>query len=339
MDNATGDALGGLHLVYHREYNLGPPFLPSPHSFDGRKYAKAWKILRKRLGQKRLGALLASPLGEATREQLARVHDEAYLESLREPARLARILELPVIARTPAWLTRRYVLRPMAWATAGTVLAMQRCLDRGLAFHLGGGYHHAKPAAGEGFCVYADIALGIDDLRRTGALASDATIAYIDLDAHQGNGVCWCFREDRSVQIFDMYNGAIYPLGDEIARARIDGNYPLLPGTTDSTYLGTLRSELPPFLDALGSVGLAIYNAGTDVISGDALGGMGLTADGVLERDLFVTRELRGRGIPTTILTSGGYTAASASLIAATIEALVDPENSARRESSGLWPS
>lgn len=60
---------------------------------------------------------------------------------------------------------------------------------------------------------------------------------------------------------------------------------------------------------------LAIYNAGTDIVSGDPLGRMRVSPEGVLERDKFVLDELVQHRIPTVVLTSGGYTSESYHLI------------------------
>src|SRR5262249_22922708 len=174
------------------------------------------------------------------------------------------------------------------------------------AFNLGGGFHHAKPSESEGFSIYNDIAVMIHTLRREQRIPPDGRIAYIDLDAHLGNGVAWCFRHDASVFLFDMHNGSIYPIFDMVARDRVDCLVPLRPDTRGSEYLNELRRRLPPFLDSVGkstTVNLAIYNAGTDVLVDDPLGGLGLSLDDVLARDQFVLQSLRERGIPTVVLT------------------------------------
>lgn len=90
------------------------------------------------------------------------------------------------------------------------------------------------------------------------------------------------------------------------------------------TYSGVPR--LPGFVDALhheGQVALAIYNAGTDIVAGDPLGQLDVSPEGVLERDLFVVQTLRGRGIPTVMLLSGGYTRESYKLVARSVGELV----------------
>ncbi|RPI78842.1 MAG: histone deacetylase, partial [Planctomycetaceae bacterium] len=103
---------------------------------------------------------------------------------------------------------------------------------------------------------------------------------------------------------------------------RIDCDLPLPANCPGNSYLKILIEHLPGFIDACSRsqrVDLAIYNAGTDVVRGDPLGGLELTPDQVLERDLFVFAQFRQRGIPVVMLPSGGYTAESYRLIASTV--------------------
>jgi histone deacetylase 11 len=219
------------------------------------------------------------------------------------------------------------VLRPMRWATAGTILAAREALKSGLVINLSGGYHHASPEKGEGFSIYADAALAVDHLRRANLIAEADKVAYIDCDAHQGNGVCRCFMNDSRVFIFDMYNQAIFPAFDVEAKRRIDCPVPLPLGCSEADYLAALRSKLPPFLDSIsrqGRVALAIYNAGTDIFADDSLGGICVSAKGVLERDQFVLDQLISRGIATVMLLSGGYSRESYKLIANTIDWVIE---------------
>jgi histone deacetylase 11 len=134
-------------------------------------------------------------------------------------------------------------------------------------------------------------------------------------------------RRDRRVFIFDVYNGDIYPSYDRVARQRIDCDLPLTSNCTEGEYLTTLERSLPGFLDSIGRsrrVGLAIYNAGSDVYHGDSLGGLNLSAEGVLRRDRFVVDELRLRNLPVVMLPSGGYSRESYKLLADSVQALIE---------------
>src|SRR5262249_36741847 len=142
---------------------------------------------------------------------------------------------------------------------------------------------------------------------------------------HQGNGVCHHFRSDRRVIMYDAFNRDIYP-HDPAARERIDCPLPLPTGYAGAAYLRLLETSLPAFLDSIqrgGRVGLAVYNAGTDVFEGDLLGGLKLSFADVLERDLYVIEQLRTRNIPAVMLLSGGYSRDSYRLVANTVVALL----------------
>lgn len=313
-----------MRIVYSPQYNISFFGIERLHPFDSRKYGRAWRELKRRFGS-RLSAMRLSPPRAAAEDDLLRVHSPQYLEQLRQPAYVAGALELPIVRRMPAWLLDRQVLRPMRWATMGTVVAARAALEHGLAVNLSGGYHHAKPARGEGFCIYSDVALAVAVLRDQ-QLSPEDRFVHIDLDAHQGNGVCYQFREDRRAFLFDMFNGSIYPSADRPAIERIDCSVRLRSGCGGSEYLGLLRAKLPGFLDSLSHPvpRIAFYNAGTDVYEGDMLGDMRLTANEVLARDLYVIEQLRERNLPAVMLLSGGYSQVSYQLVASSIAAMME---------------
>jgi histone deacetylase 11 len=313
-------------IVYSRHYNIGFFGLERLHPFDSRKYGRAWRLLRRRFGRP-LRSLWQRPQAPVSREELLRIHSARYLDRLQDSHVVARALELPVVANFPSSMVDRYVLRPMRWATAGTIDAARAAMTHGLAINLSGGYHHAKPDAGEGFCIYADAALAVVSLRRDRLLDQQDRIVHIDLDVHQGNGVCHCFREDRAVFLFDMFNPAIYPAYDREARERIDCAVEVRPGSTGKEYLRLLTARLPAFLDGISKsspVRFAIYNAGTDIYEQDSLGGLRVSHGEIAERDWFVVGQLLMRGIPTLLLLSGGYHRENYKIIADSIANILE---------------
>lgn len=313
-------------VVYSPHFNIGFLGLERLHPFDSRKYGRAWRCLRTHFGRP-LRQFWVRPTRPISRPELLSIHTEAYLHRLRQPQYVARALEVPALWRVPGWLIDWIVLRPMRWATMGTIVAARECLQHGFAVNLSGGYHHAKADRGEGFSIYADVALAVHMLRSERLLASEDRIAYIDLDAHQGNGVCHLFMSDRSFFIFDMYNSGIYPAYDTEARSRIDCNIGLRSGCHERDYLDELKRRLPGFLDSIdrsAPVRLAIFNAGTDVYVDDPLGNLRLSAESILARDVFVVDECRKRAIPTLMVLSGGYTPASYRLVADSVIRLVE---------------
>lgn len=194
--------------------------------------------------------------------------------------------------------------------------------------NLSGGYHHAGPDRGEGFSIYADIGIAARSLRANQLISDTDRVVYVDTDAHQGNGVCHTFMDDNRVFIFDIFNSYIYPMHDVVARKRIDCAVGITSACTDVEYIRELNDRLSCFLDSVcnSPVGLAIYNAGTDVFAGDPLGGLNISAATIRERDLYVVGELRKRKIPTVMVISGGYTEQSFQLVADSVIALIEME-------------
>ncbi|HUG70799.1 MAG TPA: histone deacetylase [Pirellulaceae bacterium] len=314
-------------VVYSRHYNIGFYGLERLHPFDSRKYGRAWKLLRRHFGST-LRQLQVFPHRPASRDELLLVHTGDYLARLRDPKYVADALEVPQIKHLPGWAIDWHVLRPMRWATRGTIIAAQEALKHGFAVNLSGGYHHAKPNRGEGFSIYADIGIGVASLRNDNLIADTDRIVYVDTDAHQGNGVCHTFMNDSRVFIFDIFNGRIYPIFDFDARKRVDCDVAITSSCTDREYMRELHNRLPSFLDSVGNtpIGLAIYNAGTDVFAGDPLGGLNISAATIRERDFYVVSELRKRGIPTVMVLSGGYTKQSYRLVADSVIGLIEME-------------
>ena len=318
-------------IVYSNNYNIEFYGFERLHYFDTRKYGRAWKLLCRRFGSTRR-QWHVQPDRPVSRDDLLLVHSNDYLDRLRDSKYLAGALEIPPLQYVPSWAIDWHVLRPMRWATQGTILASRAAINCGFAVNLSGGYHHAQPEKGEGFSIYADVGIAIASLRANGLIEESQRIVYIDTDAHQGDGVCHAFLEDNRVFILDIFNSEIYPAYDNLARRRIDCAIGITGACTETEYMRELRLFLPRYLDSVcnTSVGLAIYNAGTDVVTGDPLGGLSLSASTVRDRDLFVVDELTKREIPTVMLLSGGYTKQSYQLVADSVIALMEikgPDN------------
>jgi histone deacetylase 11 len=304
-------------LVYSPGYDISLFGLDRLHPFDGRKFSRAWSLVRDRLGVdvERVWERPAAPVED---EVLLGIHTPAYLASLSSPAVVARALEVGALKFLPNAVVRRRLLDPMRLAVAGTVLATKRALegDGAMAMNVGGGFHHAFRDHGEGFCIYADVAAAIAAARASGALAVSDPIAIIDLDAHRGNGVWSICGADPAISILDLYNFQIYPGLFDGSPDDFPFQVPIKAMTDGDTYLRILNEELPRFFDAMPKPRLAFYNAGTDILAGDPVGRMAVSAEQVAARDRLIVRSMAERGIPTVVVTSGGYTRQSHRLIA-----------------------
>jgi acetoin utilization deacetylase AcuC-like enzyme len=219
------------------------------------------------------------------------------------------------------------------WLSAGgSILAGRRALDDGLAINLGGGFHHAFPDHGEGFCMINDVAVAIRRLQKD-KLIERAIV--IDCDVHQGNGTAVIFGHKLALAqvsqplpsvgaptLRKTEHGSIRELshdGTDVFTISLhqENNYPtwkppssidvnLPDGIDDEHYLGWLDNVVSSALRQF-SPQLISYVAGADPYKYDQLGGLNLTIDGLKRRDHFVFRVAKARGIPLMVTLAGGY--------------------------------
>ncbi|XP_070759395.1 histone deacetylase 11 [Enoplosus armatus] len=301
-----------LPIVYHPDYNITFMGLEKLHPFDAGKWGKVIHFLKEEQFITDGNMVEAR---EATEEDLLVVHTKRYLNRLKWSLVVATITEIPPLLFLPNFLVQRKVLRPLRTQTGGTIMAGKLAVDRGWAINVGGGFHHCSSDRGGGFCAYADITLAIKFLFERVEGISMATI--IDLDAHQGNGHERDFLDDRRVFIMDMYNRYIYP-GDGYAKRAIKRKVELDWGTEDSEYLQKVELHSDGALNEV-RPDIIVYNAGTDILDGDPLGGLSISPQGIVKRDEIVFRAARQRGVPILMVTSGGYQKKTARIIADSI--------------------
>ncbi len=273
-------------VVFHPAYEVDI----GPHVFPTAKY----RLVRDRALEEGLVTRtdLVRPEPAAT-DDILLVHTRQWVEKLTTGGLSARerfTLEVPW---TPA-------LVEAAWLCAGgTTLAARLALERGIAVHLGGGFHHAFAGHGEGFCAINDVAVAIRVLERGGEIE---TALVVDLDVHQGNGTAAIFAGDASVFTFSMHEEANYPF----PKPPSDLDIGLAGGTSDGEYLDRLRAHLPAILEGF-EPDVAFYLAGADPYRDDQLGGLGLTIDGLRRRDDEVFACLGEAGVPVAACLAGGY--------------------------------
>jgi acetoin utilization deacetylase AcuC-like enzyme len=228
---------------------------------------------------------------------LLRAHTEAYLASLEDPAVVSGIVGAHVTDTQAA-----EVIELQRLVSGGTIQATRLALahHRPVA-QLGGGFHHAAPDRGMGFCALNDVAIAV---RRLQAKGYRRPILVVDLDLHHGNGTRAVFADDRQVHTYSIHNAS---WDDRPAVASTD--IVLGTGVEDTAYLDALQGTLPDIVRAH-RPGLVIYIAGTDPAADDAMGDWRITPAGMLARDAFVVDEVRvimGSRTPMVILLAGGY--------------------------------
>ncbi|MBA3783944.1 MAG: histone deacetylase [Acidobacteria bacterium] len=225
-------------------------------------------------------------------EDVLLVHTEDYITRLRNgtlTTREVRRLGLP-------W--SKSLVRRSFLACSGTVNAARHALENGVASNLAGGTHHAFPDRGEGFCVLNDIAVAIRVLQKEN-LAQRFLI--VDCDVHQGNGTAFIFKDEADVFTFSMHGAKNYPLFKEKSSLDIE-----LPDKTgDAEFLEILDEALPRIF--LHNPDLVFYLGGADPFEKDKLGRLGLTMEGLQQRDEAVLSFAKNKKIPIVTTMSGGY--------------------------------
>src|SRR6202140_4010609 len=182
-------------LVYHKDYDLNL----GEHVFPSQKF----HLIAETLVREGIAAgedfLTPEP---ATDEDLLRVHTADWVHKLKSGTLTASEimkLEIPFSreAVEACWL-----------AAGGSILAAQAALRDGFGCNLGGGFHHAYPGHGEGFCAIHDVAVAIRTLQARNKIAR---AMVVDTDVHHGNGTAAIFAKDDSVFTLSIHQLNNYP--------------------------------------------------------------------------------------------------------------------------------
>ena len=268
------------------------------HPFDIAKYDKIYKGLKKDGYVTKQSVI--DPV-EVTREQMLLIHTEAYIESLKKTKNVASYLEAPQLKIIPDSLLDNMIVSRFRKASGGTLEAARQALKSKskMSINLGGGFHHAKPELGEGFCIIADVPIAIRVLQKE-KLIKRALI--IDTDIHQGNGTIVSLKDDPTTYTFSMHEGRIYPMPKEVG----DEDVELDGGVTDEEYLKILANKLDQ-LFMKSKPDIVFHVAGCDALEGDPLASGRMTHEGIQKRDAMIVKACQKHGVPYVMTLSGGY--------------------------------
>ncbi len=217
-------------------------------------------------------------------DEIELVHSDAYIAVARAADRMPpNVLGLFGLGTEDTPVVPG--LHEAAAGVAGATLAACTAVWSGEFVHainLAGGLHHAMPAYASGFCVYNDAAIGISDLLRAGC----ARVAYVDLDAHHGDGVEAIFAADPRVLTVSLHQdgrslfpgtGAATDVGAPGAEGRAV-NVALPPGTGDAGWLRALSAVVPVLRSFAPDV--IVTQCGCDAHRRDPLSELELTVEG-----------------------------------------------------------
>ena len=301
-------------LIYSDDY-----YLPiGAHVFPAQKY----RMIHEQLLREKIAApedfLKPAPASDA---DILRVHTREYVVKLKTGT-LSSFEEMQMeIPYSPE------IVKAFWLSAGGSILAAERALADGLAFNLGGGFHHAFPDHGEGFCMVHDVAVAIRRMQQDGKIKTAMTV---DCDVHHGNGTAAIFSGSLEHHAPLPSSGGLavrrhkdivsesHPASDVFTISlHQENNYPpikppssidvnLPDGIGDEDYLQWLDNALSSGLRRF-TPELICYIAGADPYIEDQLGGLSLTKEGLKRRDELVFRVARARGIPVMVTYAGGY--------------------------------
>jgi acetoin utilization protein AcuC len=241
--------------------------------------------------QHRAGVRIEVP-AEATDADLERVHDPGYIALVRRagsPGNQAGDLPIRTLVSHGLGTEDDPVFAGMheaAAMVAGASLAAARAAWTSAAQHaasIAGGLHHAMAANASGFCVYNDPAIAIAWLLGQGA----KRIAYVDVDAHHGDGVQAAFWDDPRVLTISLHEhpATLFPgtgLPSETGGRRAEGsavNVALPAGTRDAGWLRAFHAVVPPLVRQFRPQ-ILVSQHGCDTHWSDPLANLELTIDG-----------------------------------------------------------
>jgi acetoin utilization deacetylase AcuC-like enzyme len=302
-----------FRLIYSDDY-----FLPiGAHVFPAEKYQRVHDQL--------IATHVAEPSDfvtpqVASDQDILLVHTPRYVQKLKTGTLSPREEQEMEIPYSPE-LVRAFWL-----AAGGSILAAEYALKNGAAFSIGGGFHHAFPDHGEGFCMIHDVAVAIRRMQRDGKIRTAMTV---DCDVHHGNGTAAIFAGTRTPSDpLPSTSAALNPVPRGKIRHAHAGdvftislhqhnNYPafkphssidvdLPDGIGDDDYLAWLDNALSSGLRQF-EPELICYVAGADPYREDQLGGLALTLEGLKRRDELVFRVAKARNIPVMVTYAGGY--------------------------------
>ena len=281
-----------IPLVTHPEYSY--PF-PDKHRFPMGKF----ELLKQYLENCGLASSenIYRP-GRARDDLLETAHCSRYLDDFRRNNLSKNALRRIGLPWSEGLVKRSFI------SPNGTFLTANLALKRGIACHLAGGTHHAHRDFGSGFCIINDLsvtALGLVKRAKSRGIRPPRVLIF-DCDVHQGDGTATTCAHEPLVFTCSVHCEKNFPVRK--ACSDLDVNVPV--GATDDLYLTILADAFSKAVDQA-KPDLIIYDAGVDVYSGDPLGLINISLEGIRSRDEWVLRQCSKLGLPTATVIGGGY--------------------------------
>ncbi len=238
------------------------------HPFGPDRLQAFWTETRKQGLHRRVD--VAAPV-RCDERALLRFHQAAYVAQVKEQSKSGRgYLDY---GDTPAFPG---VFEAASYVVGSDLAGLKNAMEGGhpRIFVPIAGLHHARRDTAAGFCVFNDVGVLIETLRREFAIKR---VAYVDIDAHHGDGVFYAFESDPDLMVVDIHEDGrfLYPgtgFADETGKGSAKGtkmNLPVLPGADDSTFF-ELWPTVEDFLRQIRPQ-IILFQAGADSIKGDPI--------------------------------------------------------------------
>ena len=192
-------------------------------------------------------------------------------------------------------------------STGSSLIAAELINSRNvdIAFNISGGLHHAMRSSASGFCIFNDPAIAIKYL-----IGQGKRVAYIDVDAHHGDGVQQAFYNNNNVLTISIHESGQYlfpgtGFSNETGSDNADGysiNLPLFPYTTDDIYVWAFEQTVIPIVQAF-KPDVIVAQLGIDTYYSDPLTHLNITSSGYEK----IVERIIEFDVPLLALGGGGY--------------------------------
>lgn len=241
-------------------------------------------------------------------EELLLFHDSEYIEVLKAANIGIEILGAYYYGLGPGDNPIFKGLFDWSKLVTGASLQAAAMVDDGevdIAFNISGGLHHAVASSASGFCYINDIVIAIKSLLKRGR-----RIAYIDIDAHHGDGVQGAFYNTDKVLTISIHEtgNMLFPgtgFEDEIGEGEGGGysvNIPMPPFSDDELFVRAFNEIVPPLIKKF-EPDIVVSQLGVDSFYSDPLTHLNYTNNGYCE----VVRKIKAMSPKWVALGGGGY--------------------------------
>lgn len=277
-----------IDLVYHASYSKLA--LPQQHGFPITKYQHLFEYL---LGHKLAIESQFHQPQKAQPFELKQIHSPEYVTQFvnnKLPSKAIRRIGFP-------W--SEHLKERTLYSVNGTYKTTELALQKGIAIHLSGGYHHAHYAYGSGYCIFNDLYFAAHQLLHNKQVHN---ILIFDCDVHQGDGTAALASHAPEIITASIHCDNNFPS----RKQNSDYDFALPAHANDQHYLETVEQALT-LLIRLHQPDIIIYDAGVDIHQDDRLGHLNITDQGLFKREQLVLSIAQNSGIPIAAVIGGGY--------------------------------